>query len=81
MGEHLRIIEEEEKARQGAGKPEKVRYPFELLAMRGILFFSFGIIAFFHWRQTEVLITSLTQRIAESEGRLTIHEAEIEERL
>ncbi|KAK4037914.1 hypothetical protein OUZ56_029938 [Daphnia magna] len=81
MGEHLRIIEEEEKARWGAGQSETVRYPFELIAVIAILFFGLGAILFVRLRQTGVSIIALTQRIVELEGRLTIHEAEVEERL
>ncbi|KAK4024239.1 hypothetical protein OUZ56_009624 [Daphnia magna] len=79
MGEHLRIIEEEEKARRGTGQPETVRYPFELVAVIAILFFGLGASLFVYLRQTGVTIKALTQRIVELEGRLTIHEAEVEE--
>ncbi|KAK4045601.1 hypothetical protein OUZ56_033288 [Daphnia magna] len=79
MGEHLRIIEEEEKARRGAGQPETVRYPFELVAVIAILFFGLGASLFVYLRQTGATIKALTQRIVELEGRLTIHEAEVEE--
>ncbi|KAK4023550.1 hypothetical protein OUZ56_008955 [Daphnia magna] len=49
MGEHLK---EEEKARRGAGQPETVRYPFELIAVMASLFFGLGAILFVRLRQT-----------------------------
>ncbi|KAK4003643.1 hypothetical protein OUZ56_005399 [Daphnia magna] len=76
MGERLRIIGEEEKARRGARPPETVRYPFELIAVIAILFFGLGAILFVRLRQTGATIRALTQRIVELEGWLTIHEAE-----
>ncbi|KZS06348.1 Uncharacterized protein APZ42_030236 [Daphnia magna] len=46
-----------------------------------ILFFDLGVSVFVCLRHTGATIKALTQRIVELEVRLTIHEAEVEERL
>ncbi|KZS07216.1 Uncharacterized protein APZ42_029109 [Daphnia magna] len=80
MGEHLRIIEEEEKARAAMEVDGTVglRYPYELvIAIVGLLL---GLAAslVFSWRRYHLFIVSVTQRIVELEGRLAVHEADVE---
>ncbi|KAK4009392.1 hypothetical protein OUZ56_018507 [Daphnia magna] len=78
MGEHLRIIEEEEKARAAMEVDGTVglRYPYELvIAIVGLLL---GLAAslVFSWRRYHLFIVSVTQRIVELEGRLCDFELE-----
>ncbi|KZS18244.1 Uncharacterized protein APZ42_015662 [Daphnia magna] len=74
MGEHLRVIEEEEKARVAMEVDVTVglRYPYELvIAIVGLLL-GFAASLVFSWRRYHLSLVSVTQRIVELEGRLAI---------
>lgn len=83
MGEHLRAIEEQEKTRVDMEVNRTVgpRYPYELaVAIVGLLLGAVTVL-FFGWRRYQLSLASVTQRLVELEGRLALHEAEVEGRL
>ncbi|KAI9555960.1 hypothetical protein GHT06_018513 [Daphnia sinensis] len=81
MGEHLRIIEEEEKERKNAERTINVRYPFEIIAIIATLFLSLAIALFLSRRQNKIVLSNLTKRVNELESQLKKHEEEVEEQL
>ncbi|KAK4037902.1 hypothetical protein OUZ56_029927 [Daphnia magna] len=81
MGQHLRIIEEEEKERKNTERTINVRYPFEIIAAIATLFLSLAKALFLSRRQNKVVLSNLTKRVNELESRLKKHEEEVEEQL
>ncbi|KAK4017794.1 hypothetical protein OUZ56_033600 [Daphnia magna] len=83
MGEHLRVIEEEEKERADMEVDDTVglRYPYELVfAIVGLLL-GFAASLVFGWHRYHLSIVSVTRRIVELEGRLAVHEADVKARM
>jgi hypothetical protein len=79
MGEHLRIIEEEEKARRSSNRHEVVRYPVEIIAVVAVLFSSLALLLFILRHKNQASLSGLTERVIELEKRLASHELEVEE--
>ncbi|KAK4007557.1 hypothetical protein OUZ56_012715 [Daphnia magna] len=83
MGEHLRVIKEEEKERAAMEVDDTVglHYPYELVfAIVGLLL-GFAASLVFGWHRYHLSIVSVTRRIVELEGRLAVHEADVEARI
>ncbi|KZS03117.1 Uncharacterized protein APZ42_034225 [Daphnia magna] len=79
MGEHLRVIEEEEKARvtMEVNGTVKLRYLYELvIAIVGLLL-GFAASLVFSWHRYHLSFVSVTQRLVELEGRLVVPEADV----
>ncbi|KAK4045274.1 hypothetical protein OUZ56_032812 [Daphnia magna] len=79
MGEHLRVIEEEEKARvtMEVNGTVKLRYLYELvIAIVGLLL-GFAASLVFSWHRYLLSFVSVTQRLVELEGRLVVPEADV----
>lgn len=83
MGEHLRVIEEEEKARvaMDVDRSAGLRYPYEIVVAIVGLLLGFATLLFFSWRRYQLSLAGVTQRIVELENRLAKHEADVEGRL
>lgn len=79
MGEHLRIIEEEEKARRSSNRHEVVRYPVEIIAVVAVLFSSLALLLFLLRHKNQASLSGLTERVIELEKRLASHGLEVEE--
>ncbi|KAK4037736.1 hypothetical protein OUZ56_029765 [Daphnia magna] len=79
MGEHLRIIEEEEKARRSSNRHGVVRYPIEIIAVVAVLFSSLALLLFLLRHKHQASLSGLTERVIELEIRLATHELEVEE--
>ncbi|KAK4017825.1 hypothetical protein OUZ56_033671 [Daphnia magna] len=79
MGKHLRIIEEEEKARRSSNRHGVVRYPVEIIAVVAVLFSSLALLLFLCRHKNQASLSGLTERLIELEKRLASHELEVED--
>ncbi|KAK4006813.1 hypothetical protein OUZ56_011971 [Daphnia magna] len=79
MGKHLRIIEEEEKARRSSNRHGVVRYPVEIIAVVAVLFSSLALLLFLCRHKNQASLSGLTERVIELEKRLASHELEVED--